>query len=194
MICETCGKEFFEDWRKDKRTPCRFCCKKCSNTRKPSEASLRKIASSLKVFYEKKAKEPQTCIECGSVFFTKDLSRKKCFNCLPNNVKKAHIEKEPKSILDMSRKTSMKIAGKMKLPCTCCGFYVEGVVWDFHHIIPRSKGGSDKMDNITYICPNCHRIAHTDISLLVNPLRSLKDVIGDDWKNYYNGAEKDMGS
>lgn len=34
MVCETCGKEFFGDWRKDKKmrkSEPRFCSRRCSN-------------------------------------------------------------------------------------------------------------------------------------------------------------------
>lgn len=33
---------------------------------------------------------------------------------------------------------------------------------DFHHIVPRSKGGSDNIQNQAGLCPKCHKKAHTD--------------------------------
>lgn len=60
MICENCGKEFFVDWRKDKqirKTPCRFCCKSCSHTRKVSEETKQKIKSTLKEHFNLKPKK-----------------------------------------------------------------------------------------------------------------------------------------
>ena len=33
---------------------------------------------------------------------------------------------------------------------------------DAHHIIPLSKGGPDKMNNILCLCPNCHRRFHSE--------------------------------
>ena len=33
---------------------------------------------------------------------------------------------------------------------------------DFHHIVPRSKGGSDTMQNQAGLCPKCHVKVHTD--------------------------------
>lgn len=33
---------------------------------------------------------------------------------------------------------------------------------DFHHIVPRSKGGSDNIQNQVGLCPKCHKKAHTD--------------------------------
>lgn len=35
---------------------------------------------------------------------------------------------------------------------------------DFHHIVPRSKGGSDNIQNQVGLCPKCHKKVHTDES------------------------------
>jgi 5-methylcytosine-specific restriction protein A len=29
-----------------------------------------------------------------------------------------------------------------------------------HHIKPRAEGGSDTIDNVSALCPNCHRKIH----------------------------------
>lgn len=29
-----------------------------------------------------------------------------------------------------------------------------------HHITPRSRGGTDTLDNIAYLCASCHRGVH----------------------------------
>ena len=33
-----------------------------------------------------------------------------------------------------------------------------------HHIVPRSRGGSDAIENMTYLCADCHRLLHGNIS------------------------------
>lgn len=76
MVCEKCGKEFFEDWRKDKRTretPCRFCCRSCSNSKTHSESTKKKISNSL-------TKETiiRYCPECGNIINTKRKSTSFC--------------------------------------------------------------------------------------------------------------------
>jgi len=47
---------------------------------------------------------------------------------------------------------------------------------DKHHIIPLSEGGQDFVYNITYLCPNCHRLAH-----LTQYIANCK-IIADGWK------------
>lgn len=98
-------------------------------------------------------------------------------------------EIEAKSLLEISARTARKILIRMKLPCSNCGWFVEGVGGDLHHIKPRGKGGSDEHKNLAYICPNCHRLAHTG-RLNVEKLISFQDLVGDDWKKFY--FTKDM--
>lgn len=31
---------------------------------------------------------------------------------------------------------------------------------DVHHILPRSKGGTNEKSNLVILCPNCHRLMH----------------------------------
>lgn len=62
MICETCGKEFFEDWRRDKYTKLknpvpRFCSKACANSRKHSEETKSLISKSVKETLSQKSEE-----------------------------------------------------------------------------------------------------------------------------------------
>lgn len=76
MICERCGKEFFEDWRKDKqqrRLPARFCSRACANARNHSQESRNIVSKKLKKIPDK------FCIICG-----KKLSKRAkqfCFDC-----------------------------------------------------------------------------------------------------------------
>jgi predicted HNH restriction endonuclease len=37
---------------------------------------------------------------------------------------------------------------------------------DKHHIKSRSKGGTDKDHNITYICSNCHKLVHYGLIII----------------------------
>jgi len=38
-----------------------------------------------------------------------------------------------------------------------CSYICEDISQiNFHHIVPRSMGGSDKKSNLIELCPNCH--------------------------------------
>ncbi len=41
--------------------------------------------------------------------------------------------------------------------CLNCGWDKD--VTDVHHITPRSEGGTDAIENLVVLCPNCHRRA-----------------------------------
>lgn len=170
--CENCDKEHDGSFGSG-----RFCCKACANARSHSEEARLKCSNTLKQTLNRIDQEGRMCITCNAIFHSKDLNRKRCFNCLPKTIvyaNKESTDKEPNSILELSKRTAIKILRRMNLPCSCCGFYIEGVSLDLHHIISRATGGKDDMSNLTYICPNCHRIAHTDISLLKNSLISIE--------------------
>lgn len=193
MICETCGSEFFDDWRKDKRTPCRFCSRACSNVRSVSGETRKRTSEALKQFFANFETVDRICEQCGKIYHSKDLSRKVCFECLPTSIRhnaKNRVKQVVASIKDVSSRTVEKILRRMSLPCSCCGFHVQGVALDIHHILPRKEGGTDDMNNLCYICPNCHRIVHTNIQLLSNPLISIEQQLkdcGKDWHDFYYG-------
>lgn len=183
--CERCGKEHDGSYGSG-----RFCSQSCANTRYVSDAQKKKTRLTVKAAFEKHFQDGCKCEKCGKVFHSKDYSRKLCFDCQPTTIKHTKGKESPTSILDVSLRTVSKIIKRMELPCSCCGFFVKGVMFDIHHISPKSKGGTNNMDNLAYICPNCHRIAHTDSSLLVKPLVSLEQQLkerGKDWKDYYYG-------
>lgn len=46
--------------------------------------------------------------------------------------------------------------------CVICGFDYEPVL-EIHHILPVSSGGSNDVDNLFPLCPNCHAIVHSFI-------------------------------
>ena len=54
--------------------------------------------------------------------------------------------------------------------CVLCGY--DRVV-QIHHIIQRSKGGSEKLSNLITLCPNCHRLVHDGII----KIKSLTEII-----------------
>ena len=153
--------------------------------------------------------EQHKCERCGIVMFEKFGTGRFCSRACANS--RTHSEDTCKKISStiqqtneqlkdlkiktgkklsqyrVSKKTLSKIIANMDLPCSCCGAHVPGVPWDLHHIIQRAAGGSDFADNLTYICPNCHRICHTNPELLPKQLISLDiflDSLDKNWQDY----------
>ena len=74
----------------------------------------------------------------------------------PKKIKNLKIIKKGEGGLffDIENKELIKCK---KEKCYFCG---HNKVLDYHHIIPISKGGSNKKLNILVLCPNCHTLLH----------------------------------
>jgi hypothetical protein len=92
--------------------------------------------------------------------------------------------KTPKSILEISMRTARKIIVRMNLPCSRCG-WKEGF-GDIYHIFGKKILNADSHDNLAYVCPNCHRLAHMK-KIRPEELISLTAYIGDKWLKAYYG-------
>ena len=58
--------------------------------------------------------------------------------------------------------------------CACCGRAIE----HYHHLVPRSKGGSDTPENLIRLCKECHNKVHSgDISLKKQGLKKKYNAL-----------------
>lgn len=160
--CENCGIDF-EDWRTEKvkkyNGPPKHCSRKCQ------QLSAAKRGG--------KATE-------GRIPYNKGMKGEKLKQY--SSFKRG---RPPKSIMEVSSRTASKIIKRMKIPCSKCGWYVEGVVGDLHHIVEKKNGGTDDMSNLTYICPNCHRLVHSGI-IKPEELKPMSET-APLWEEYYHG-------
>ena len=135
------------------------------------------------------------CEQCGVLTKNKRFCSVKCTSHWNNS----HITEErnkkiglanrqglknPMSLYDVSNRTKVKILKRLNIGCSLCGWN-EGAC-DLHHIIPKSKGGQDSHDNVTLICPNCHRLAHSG---KITKFVSLQEQIGEAWRKHYYAHE-----
>lgn len=168
-LCENCGKEHTGEYASG-----RFCTRKCArgfSSKNNREEISKKVSDTLKRIFANKIINGLT----KQQRIEKDLAEKHA----------SYIrETEITSLFDLSNRTTVKILKRLKLPCSNCNWYVENVVGDIHHIIQKKYGGSNNHDNLCYLCPNCHRLVHSnkiDSKNLIN----LTDYIGDRWKDFY---------
>ena len=167
MICKTCGKEFFGEWRKDpksRKTPLLYCSMSCSKSRDITEEHRLRLRKSLLDYYRDHPVEKNPSLHKRVSTFKRSSN--------------------PTSILDLSKRTAVKIIKRMGLGCSRCGWHVEGVANDIHHILPKKNGGSDDHHNLTILCPNCHRLAHSG-KIPAEEFITLVDQVGDTWKEFY---------
>lgn len=95
---------------------------------------------------------------------------------------KQHNLKSVNSILELSSRTITKILLRMNLGCSKCGWNES--TCDLHHINGRKIENANNHNNISLLCPNCHRLVHTG-KIKKEELVSLLQQIGDKWKDYY---------
>ena len=69
-----------------------------------------------------------------------------------------NFKENPKTIYDFSNRTIQKIIARANLSCSICKW--DQATGDIHHIVEVSEGGSNEMNNLIYVCPNCHRCIH----------------------------------
>lgn len=85
-----------------------------------------------------------------------------------------------RSIFEVSKRTAQKILRRLNIECSNCGW--NKAPCDIHHIVHKAKGGSDDHSNLSYLCPNCHRLAHYG---KITEFITLAEQIGDKWKDCY---------
>lgn len=94
--------------------------------------------------------------------------------------------RKPTSIFEVSRRTMCKIITRLGIGCSNCGW--DESTGDIHHIQGRKIENADAHTNLSYLCPNCHRLVHTH-KIAKENLITLEQQIGDRWKEYYFGYD-----
>lgn len=88
------------------------------------------------------------------------------------------------SLYDLSARTVVKLLKRMDLGCSNCGWNKSSC--DLHHLSGRQIDDPHNHNNLTLLCPNCHRMVHNhliDKLLLIK----LSDYLPNNWKDFYYG-------
>lgn len=186
MICERCGKEHDGTFATG-----RFCSKSCANKRNFTDEIRKKISDGVNKDNILKGKIKGNkiynyiCDKCGNIFETKNYIRnskkKHCLRC-KRVVKKEILD--AKTIKDFSKRTITKIMKRANIYCSLCSWNEASC--DIHHIIQKKDGGSDNMDNLIVLCPNCHRKAHFNLIEVERMLENSFEKVLPNWRDYYN--------
>jgi hypothetical protein len=165
--CKACGLGFLD--KKKRKT---FCSYQCSvdwvRNNGPTEEWREKVSNKLKQRYK----------ESGPRTYGAAHSEK------VGRATKGKYKKTPTSLYDVSTRTVTKILKRLGVGCSQCGW--NDCVCDIHHINGRKIENPNSHENLTYLCPNCHRKAHAGI-ITKDKLISLTLYIGDKWLDYYFG-------
>lgn len=167
MKCKTCGVN--EAKKYSYHATGLYCSRSCANKRVVTEETKEKMRLKAKQQW----KNHRASMSLG------DRHSK-----LVGNETKGKFNKDPKSLCELSTRTVRKIFKRMSLPCSHCGWNED--VCDIHHIYGKKIDDANNHSNLTYLCPNCHRLAGSK-KLTPQSLINLQLYIGDRWKEYYYG-------
>jgi hypothetical protein len=150
------------------RTPninCILCGEKVYRRPFQIKANNGKVYCSQKCFSES-CKKPKKCMVCSKEVLSK-LNRKTCskecsliWDKSPN--RKHYLGRKVGSTNNLgNRSYRERFYSERGYKCECCG-YDKTKILHIHHIIEKSKGGSDNPDNLLILCPNCHTNLHKE--------------------------------
>lgn len=74
-----------------------------------------------------------------------------------------------------------------KYTCYRCDKTLEAIKLSVHHVVPRSKGGSNELNNLITLCNPCHDLVE------MNEYKSLAEIIGS-YKEDGEDSEKDYSN
>lgn len=137
--CQFCGKPFLADLREVNRGNGKYCSQSCS-----SKAP-------------KQLQHHQVCKHCGKDFMSASPNAKYC----SDSCKQKNYRAQQKSLSEDS--SSIKVFYKIfeMIPCELCKW--DKTSRDLHHITEVSNGGTNELDNLISVCPNCHRLIHNNL-------------------------------
>jgi predicted HNH restriction endonuclease len=99
-------------------------------------------------------------------------------------ITKGKYKNDITSIKQVSPRTTSKILKRLKISCCIC-YWNEGSC-DIHHINGKKIDNYDEHFNLTYICPNCHRLVHEG-KIDKTKLIPLNDILPKNWTDLYYG-------
>lgn len=150
--CIWCDKEFYPALSEVKRGYGKFCSLRCSASYinkyrvNPRPATFIEITCH---FCEKKFKREPYRLKNKRPFCSLP-----CFYNFNRGVDRRPFKRSVKRRLFLS---AFDLYGER---CQICGYAISV---DVHHLVPRSKGGSDDLENLVVLCPNHHREADTGL-------------------------------
>ena len=137
--CQTCGKLFLADTREINRGNAKYCSQSCA-----SKAP-------------KQLQYSQVCKHCGKDFISANKNAKYC----SDSCKQKNYRARQKSLSEDT--DSIKVFYKIfeNIPCEICQW--NKTSRDLHHIVEVSNGGTNELNNLLCVCPNCHRMIHNNL-------------------------------
>ncbi len=112
-------------------------------------------------------RKPVACVVCKAEILAglhKKTCSKKCQEVNDKSVNRVHSKgrKKVDKVKWGTRSFRIKFLEERGTNCEECG-YDKTEVLQIHHLIERSKGGSDDFSNLKLLCRNCHGEVHVGL-------------------------------
>jgi predicted restriction endonuclease len=170
MICPICNIDF-----EPKSYRIKFCSRKCSginsnrNRLPPSKETKAKISESIKRLRQNNPDK----------YPTKD----KLSKLVGKGTKGKY--KDPSHLYELSTRTLHKVMQRMMSGCLICGWNEASC--DIHHLKGRKIQNPHHISNLTYLCPNHHRLCHNK-KIDIKSIKTIEEYLeGKNWKDFYFG-------
>ena len=171
-ICKNCKREF--EIHRNNRTNI-FCSHSCSalynnGLRSPHSIETRnKMSTSLKKYYFEHPNKIKRGDEQSKIV---------------GRSTKGSTGKKPKNIMELSSRTITKIIKRLNIGCSKCNWNQS--TCDIHHINGKKILDYNNHNNLTIVCPNCHRLIHTH-KIKKEELIPLSLQLKENWLDSYYG-------
>lgn len=144
--CDICGTLFYKRPSSKKQSKGNYCSKAC---------------------YGKACRKPVKCVQCGTEILAGKHAKTcspKCYKEYSNSPNRKHSLGRPKKPLNSlsTRSVKRRVLEERGGKCEVCG-YNKTPVLEVHHILEKSKGGTDNPDNLIVLCRNCHGEVHSNL-------------------------------
>lgn len=164
LTCPTCGGEFTRR-RQEVRGAFQFCSKSCAG----------RVSGNTPLRSPRRPAAEKRCEECGRTYSVKGSQegrRRFCTKvCEMAFRSRVMVGRGNPNYRHGQDQTSAKTTALRAYPARCavCGF---DVILDVHHIVPKSRRGTNDVDNLILLCPNHHRMVKLGL-ISAEQLRAL---------------------
>lgn len=149
-----------KEYPRNPNTFCKLCGKACY--KRPNElrqAQYKALYCSKSCYHQDHPPKKKTCPVCSEEYVghSQNTCSRKCANIKRTGIKynQGQLNNKAKKHKDIKSKL-IELRGKQ---CELCPYDNVNVL-QVHHIVEKSKGGTDEENNLLLICPNCHCTIH----------------------------------
>lgn len=132
--------------------------------KRPSELKKSKTGNAYcsSACYGKSCRKTNACTVCGKEILASKQAKtcsRSCANVARKGIRYKQVGRPTKDKVKTRSILKQRLISQRGSCCEICGFSTTQILVP-HHIIRSCDGGSDDLENLILICPNCHSLIH----------------------------------